>query len=149
MTKSKAPIRWLPLAAALLTACATSPEPATGPTVAAQWPAPDKYCASPTVLLDAHFETGNLGQCSVEDDGSFTLRLIPEDAPPINPSPWFAFRASGSPGEQVRIRLEATHGHARYWPKTSPDGRVWTPLPGSCGFFTFSTPAAVRRRTLQ
>ena len=81
------------------------------------------------MLLDAHFETGNLGQCTVEGDGGFTLSLIPEDAPPINPSPWYAFRASGAPGTQVRVRLEATRGHIRYWPKTSADGRNWTPVP--------------------
>ncbi|MEJ2401574.1 MAG: M14-type cytosolic carboxypeptidase [Xanthomonadales bacterium] len=124
---------WLLAAAALLSACAAPaprPEPAAEPApTAADWPRPDSYCASPDVLLDAHFETGNLGQCTVEADGSFTLSLIPEDAPPINPSPWYAFRVSGAPGTTVRVRLEATRGHIRYWPKTSVDGRNWTPLP--------------------
>ena len=127
--------RTLPLlaAAALLSACAAAP-PAPPPgaepaPTAAEWPRPDTHCASPTVLLDAHFETGNLGQCTVADDGSFTLSLIPEDAPPINPSPWYAFRVSGAPGAEVNVRLEATRGHIRYWPKTSVDGRHWTPLP--------------------
>lgn len=124
---------WLLAAAALLSACAASapaPEPAKIPEPpAAEWPQPDTHCASPTVLLDAHFETGNLGQCTVEADGSFTLSLIPEDAPPINPSPWYAFRASGAPGTEVRVRLDATRGHIRYWPKTSVDGRIWTPVP--------------------
>jgi hypothetical protein len=117
---------WLAACAAAPTASETQPETANQDT---PWPVPDTFCASPELLLDAHFETGNLGLCTVEPDGSFTLRLIPEDAPPINPSPWFAFRASGAPGTEVRIRLEATHGHARYWPKTSVDGRDWLPLP--------------------
>ena len=121
------------VALALLTACATpapAPESAESiPSPVAEWPSPDTHCASPDILLDAYFETGNLGQCTVEDDGSFTLSLIPEDAPPINPSPWYAFRASGAPGAEVRVRLEATRGHIRYWPKTSADGRSWMPLP--------------------
>jgi len=122
-----------PLAlAALLAACAGAPTPPAETAAqpeAAPWPTPDTYCASEAVLLDAHFETGNLGTCTVEADGSFTLSLIPEDAPPINPSPWYAFRASGAPGTEVRVRLEATRGHIRYWPKTSVDGRNWTPVP--------------------
>lgn len=124
---------WLLGAAALLTACAAfapAPEPSAPPAPPpAEWPQPDTHCASPEVLLDAHFETGNLGECTVNADGSFTLSLIPEDAPPINPSPWYAFRASGAPGTEVRVRLEATRGHIRYWPRTSVDGRHWIPLP--------------------
>ncbi|MBT8038682.1 MAG: hypothetical protein KJN78_00425, partial [Gammaproteobacteria bacterium] len=117
---------WLfaPLAVLGLTACALST-----PTSDQPWPVPDARCASKHVLLDAHFETGNLGQCTVDDDGRFVLGLIPEDKPPINPSAWFAFRASGRPGDEVRVRLELDHGFARYWPKTSRDGRHWTPLP--------------------
>ena len=110
-------------AVAFLAGCATH-EPAEQP-----WPEPDRSCASETVLLDAHFDTGNLGLCTVNDDGSFTLKLVPEDRPPINPSAWFAFRASGAAGEDVRVRLEMDHGYARYLPKTSLDGRSWTPLP--------------------
>lgn len=112
------------LAALAATACAAPAREPHPP-----WPEPDTHCASSRVLLDAHFETGNLGQCQVTGDGSFVLRLIPEDAPPINPSAWFAFRASGEPGDEVRVRLELDHGFARYWPKTSRDGRNWTPLP--------------------
>lgn len=110
--------------AGLLGCSAAGPQAQTEP-----WPEPDRSCASETVLLDAFFETGNLGLCTVEADGSFTLRLIPEDPPPINPSAWFAFRASGEAGETVSVRLETADGFARYWPKTSTDGRHWTPLP--------------------
>lgn len=115
----------LPAALALalaLSACATT-EPVEQP-----WPVPDTHCASGSVLLDAHFETGNLGHCTVSDDGVFTLALFPEDSPPINPSAWFAFRASGEAGDVVNIRLEIELGYARYWPKISSDGTHWTPL---------------------
>lgn len=105
-----------------LAGCAAQ-EPAQQP-----WPQSDTHCASATVLLDAHFETGNLGRCTVQDDGSFTLSLFPENAPPINPSAWYAFRASGKAGELVNVRLQLGHGYARYWPKISTDGENWTPL---------------------
>ena len=85
------------LSSVLFAGCATR-EPAPEP-----WPEPDRSCASEAVLLDAHFDTGNLGLCTVNADGSFTLTLLPEDPPPINPSAWFAFRASGAPGETVTL----------------------------------------------
>jgi len=110
------------LLAAALGACATT-EPVEQP-----WPVADTHCASATVLLDAHFEAGNLGHCTVSDDGVFTLALFPEDSPPINPSAWYAFRASGKAGDVVNVRLEIEHGYARYWPKISTDATHWVPL---------------------
>lgn len=92
---------------------------------ATPWPAPDSYCQSDSVLLDAHFDGGQLGKCSVLDDGTFNLELIPENRPPINISPWYAFRVSGQPGDQVRIRLTCESGYVRYWPKLSHDGDTW------------------------
>ena len=115
-------LHFILLCTLLLTACSTTPAPE------ADWPQADESCASKTVLLDAHFETGNLGICDVSEDGIFTLTLYPEFAPPINPSAWFAFRASGAAGEEVTVNLELAHGYARYWPKFSNDGRNWKPL---------------------
>jgi hypothetical protein len=111
------------LSGLLLAGCAST-EPASEPA----WPQPDRSCASSTVLLDSHFEAGNLGVCEVSDDGVFTLTLYPEDAPPINPSAWFAFRISGKAGEEVTVNMKLAHGYARYWPKLSRDGQNWTPL---------------------
>jgi len=116
------------LCSVLATACASSVAPDPAEAVAA-WPVPDTHCASDSVLLDAQFETGNLGLCTVEADGSFTLKLVPEDRPPINPSAWYAFRASGEAGETVRVTLTMDHGYARYWPKISDDGKNWARIP--------------------
>jgi hypothetical protein len=81
------------------------------------------------VLLDAHFDGAQLGVCEVTSDGVFKLSLFPEDAPPINKSPWYAFRVSGQSGDEVIIRMRYTdgYGYARYWPKISLDGVHWSP----------------------
>jgi hypothetical protein len=113
-----------PVVAFLLAACATSQETEQPK----PWPVPDSHCASATVLLDAHFEAGNLGRCTVSEDGSFTLALVSEDAPPINASAWYAFRASGEAGQRVDIRLELDNGYVRYWPRISQDGENWIAL---------------------
>jgi hypothetical protein len=106
------------ITACALTACATPPKFER-----------DDFCAAGTTLLDAHFDGGQLGSCEVTGDGSFQLTLFPEDEPPINKSPWYAYRVSGRPGDSVSITMKFHNGYARYWPKTSPDGEQWTPVP--------------------
>jgi len=105
--------------AAVLTGCAT-PRPVG-----------HDFCQSGTVLLDAHFDGGQLGNCAVSGDGVFNLTLFPEDKPPINESPWYAYRVSGQRGDDVVIRMQFhdDYGYARYWPKYSRDGTSWQPLP--------------------
>ena len=105
------------LISATLTACAT-PRPVA-----------QDHCQSGNILLDAHFDGGQLGKCVTSGDGIFDLTLFPEDAPPINESPWFAFRVSGRDGDEVIIQMQFEDGYARYWPKISHDGKHWTPLP--------------------
>ncbi len=95
---------------------------------AAPRPVPDRSCESESILIDAHFEGGQMGTCAVRGEGQFELTLFPEDAPPINKSPWYAFRVSGQHGDKVRIRMMFEDGYARYWPKLSRDGETWTPL---------------------
>ena len=88
----------------------------------------DRWCASDRALLDARFESGRLGSCTVTGDGAFELTNYPEDPPPINVSPWYAFRLSGNPGDVATVRIGFEHGFARYWPKTSADGETWERL---------------------
>ncbi len=88
----------------------------------------DDYCSSGNTLLDAHFDGGQLGHCRISDEGHFELTLFPEDEPPINKSPWYAYRVSGQPGQQVRIGMQFHNGYARYWPKISRDGELWQPV---------------------
>jgi len=88
----------------------------------------DSFCSSGTTLIDAHFDGGQLGSCSISEDGEFELTLFPEDEPPINKSPWYAYRVSGQPGDQVTIHMQFHNGYARYWPKISLDGEHWVPV---------------------
>jgi hypothetical protein len=106
-----------PVLALFLVACATPPDRAT-----------DESCTSDTVLLDAHFEGANLGECTVTADGGFELEIFPEDEPPINPSPWYGFRISGRAGDEASIRMTFPDAYARYWPKISRDGNNWQAL---------------------
>lgn len=101
------------------------------------WTPPrDLYCRSGGVLLDGYFPAGQLGDCEVGDDGHFTLKLYPENAPPINPSPWFAARISGAAGDALSMTVEVDRFKARYWPKVSTDGVNWAPLPDSQASFS-------------
>ena len=86
-----------PITAALLLAACASTE--------LRMPEPDTSCRSGSITLDSRFESGQLGQCDPGRNGSFTLTLYPEDAPPINDSPWYSFRVSGEPGTQFTIRI--------------------------------------------
>lgn len=101
-----------------------------GGCAAPQRPVESEFCTSGPVLLDAHFDGGQLGGCEISPGGVFNLTLFPEDEPPINKSPWYAFRVSGRAGDDVVIRMQFHdgYGYARYWPKFSRDGTHWESL---------------------
>ncbi len=92
-------------------------------------PPPTKFCESSSLLVDAMFEGGNIHHCTVEDDASVSIVIQPEDAPPINQSPWYSFRLSPKQATNATINISFVDGYARYWPKTSTDGLTWTRLP--------------------
>lgn len=116
------------LLALFVSACASRPEaPAAAESL--EPPVPMTHCASGGVSLDTHFEGGQLGQCSSEGERRFSLVLHPEDAPPINPSPWYAFRITGAEGAPLTLNLRVADGKVRYWPKLSLDGQSWRRAP--------------------
>lgn len=110
-----------------LSACAV-PSSSVEPTPAAP-PVPMTHCAAGDLRLDAHFDGGQLGQCEATADGGFKLTLYPEDTPPINVSPWYAFRVSGSAGDSLNVEMTVSEGYNRYWPKLSTDGVNWSRAP--------------------
>ncbi|MEM9208311.1 MAG: M14-type cytosolic carboxypeptidase [Pseudomonadota bacterium] len=87
------------------------------------------YCESEAFLIDKQFEGGNFHACTVASATRAEILIRPEDEPPINRSPWWAFRFSARSGEAVTVRLDFEHGYARYWPKLSRDGHTWRPAP--------------------
>ncbi len=119
--------RFLFLAAAIvLGGCATSGD----------YPGAVRYCQSDAILLDTHFEGGNFHSCEATGDENFTIRIVPEDAPPINVSPWYAFRVSPKRAANAELNFTFEDGYARYWPKFSLDGENWERAPESAVSFS-------------
>ena len=84
-----------------------------------------RFCENEYFLIDAQFEAGNFDACRITDNGAFSIAVRPEDRPPINNSPWYAFRVSPKEAGELTVNLRFLDGDARYWPKTSLDGRRW------------------------
>ena len=74
-----------------------------------------------------------MGDCRVVGNSIFELQLVPEDAPPINPSPWYALRITklvAGDADRIRITLRYPEGFQhRYRAKVSTDQLSWTELP--------------------
>ncbi len=92
-------------------------------------PASNTFCESEAFFIDRQFEGGNFHGCSVASATRAEILIRPEDEPPINRSPWWAFRVSSKSDEAVTVRLDFEHGYARYWPKLSRDGVSFLPAP--------------------
>lgn len=87
-------------------------------------------CESEQFIIDQQFSGGQFRACQVISADRFRLDIEPEDRPPINQSPWYAFRVSPkSTTSQVTVELNYRDADARYWPKISRDGRNWQRLP--------------------
>jgi hypothetical protein len=76
--------------------------------------------------VDQQFEGAAFSRCTFSSPALVELAIAPEDSPPINPSPWYAFRVSPLEFGELTIRLSFQHGRSRYWPKVSTDGEIWT-----------------------
>ena len=90
-------------------------------------------CASEQYVVHDDFVAGRMGECEVVSANEFVLKIDPEDAPPINPSPWYAFRVqrlANEPSVQFTITYADDYKH-RYTPKISIDGLTWREIPPS------------------
>ena len=96
----------------VLVSCATAPQA--------------RYCQADGFLIDANYDGGNFHACEIIDSHTAALTIRPEDAPPINQSPWYSFRISRASIMPVSVSLTFEDGYARYWPKLSRDGKHWT-----------------------
>lgn len=102
----------------VLAACATGPRIPAG-----------QACVTAAMTVSDSFHGARRGTCMIISAQHVRLDILPEDDPPINDSPWFAFRLE--PAEPInatiaaKITLRYKGGHHRYWPKYSYDGLLW------------------------
>lgn len=100
---------WVGLAMTL-GACAQTPPPAS---VAVT----DSACRTASVMLAFDFDGASPARCAVTGERAFTLLITPEHAPPINPSPWYAFRYEADGTAPISVTLRYLGGTHRYAPK--------------------------------
>lgn len=74
-------------------------------------------CSTSAVTIAFDFEGASQSHCVIEGERAFRIVVTPEHAPPINPSPWYAFRYEAKPGVDVAITLDYPVGRHRYPPK--------------------------------
>lgn len=63
------------------------------------------------------FEGASRSACFVEDERTLSILVTPEHLPPINPSPWYAFRYSAAKGSKLTINVRYIGARHRYAPK--------------------------------
>lgn len=108
-----------------LGACAHVPPPEPGQPPVAATPT----CRSAAASLHFDFVGAAPSACSVEGARAFGLLVTPEHAPPINPSPWYAFRYEAEGDEPLAVTLRYLGGQHRYAPKWSDGAGEWRDLP--------------------
>jgi Zinc carboxypeptidase len=86
-------------------------------------------CRSDGVSLHFDIAGAPSSACSVTGAGEFTVLITPEHAPPINPSPWYAFRYETNGSAPVTVTLRYLGGEHRYAPKWSDGSGGWRDLP--------------------
>jgi len=112
----------LVLAVPLLVAgCATGTALAPWPRSIAQVP----LCAAGHAQIHADFEGARADSCIVRSADRVSVLIGPERPPPINPSPWYAFRYRTGSQRPVTVELRYLGADHRYHPKISRDGRTW------------------------
>lgn len=89
--------------------------------------------------VDFDFEGASRSTCTIEDARTLSILIAPEHLPPINPSPWYAFRYHVTDGHRLTVHVRYLGVPHRYAPKwrgsgdpagvavtVAPDGRAVT-----------------------
>lgn len=101
-------------------------------------------CRTAEAAIFFDFEGAPPSRCTISGDRSFSIVIAPEHGPPINPSPWYAFRYEASGNAPVTVRLSYVGAEHRYIPKIT-DGAGTRELPVELGkegkTATFTVPA--------
>ena len=90
---------------------------------------PQASCRTTIAIIDSGFPGARVNGCRADADRRVRVIIAPEDPPPINPSPWYAFRVLPLAAGTLTVDLSYTHAKHRYWPKRSVDGHSWHRLP--------------------
>lgn len=112
--------------AAATGACVQTPPPQSAASVSGEASA---ACATLSASLHFDFEGASASACAVTGARDFALLVTPEHAPPINPSPWYAFRYKAAGDAPVTVTLRYTGARHRYAPKARGEDGVWRDLP--------------------
>lgn len=105
---------------------------AAAPLASAQEAAGELPCDTGLYEISADHEGARANSCRVFNPRGVILTIEPEDPPPINPSPWFGFHVRAKDANEqgtLMVTLRYSTSRHRYAPRTSVDGREWTPLP--------------------
>ncbi len=89
-------------------------------------------CDTGLYEIRAGYEGARANACQVTSRREVVLVIEPEDAPPINPSPWYGFHVRPRQEHEqgtIAVTLRYTESRHRYWPRTSSDGVHWVRLP--------------------
>lgn len=99
----------------------------TGPVALAQ-PSPSTLkpslsgCQTKQGSVRFDFEGASRSTCYVEDERTLSILVTPEHLPPINPSPWYAFRYSTVKGGKLTVNVRYVGARHRYVPKWRGSG---------------------------
>lgn len=91
--------------------CATAPPPDLSASGARSG------CSTANASIAFDFETAPSSTCAILGAREFAILVTPEHAPPINPSPWYAFSYAASGAEGISVRLDYAGARHRYPPK--------------------------------
>lgn len=87
---------------------------------------PRRVCNYDTLTIRSDFSGGRVNGCEQLSANHYRLTITPEDEPPINPSPWYAFMITSEVAQSVTVDLVYSFHEHRYWPKQSRDSKQWT-----------------------
>lgn len=118
--------------------CAATPPP-TPPSASV---IPGAACQTAAARLHFDFDGASASACAVTGERAFTLLVTPEHAPPINPSPWYAFGYTATGDAPVMVTLRYLGAQHRYAPKWRAPGGEWRDLPAERA--TDGSSAAIR-----
>lgn len=81
-------------------------------------------CRTASALIAFDFDGAAASSCAIIGERAFEVLVTPEHAPPINPSPWYAFRYEARGDAPITVTLRYLEGAHRYAPKLNDGSAV-------------------------